>query len=354
MSTVKVDLSEGSYCIDISTGLLSDPSAWPDFLRYRQIVIITNTVVAKWYLQPLKSILPLSSTVLPIVIEDGEAQKSLTVLDNIVAKLLKNHIQRNALIVALGGGVIGDLAGFIAATYQRGIDFIQIPTTLLAMVDAAVGGKTAVNHALGKNMIGAFYQPKWVLIDPTVLQTLPQRQFTVAIAEILKYGLIADALFYQWIQTHLQQIKSRSNEDLSYVIQRCCEIKAAIVAQDETEQQGLRVILNYGHTFAHAIEQIVGYGKILHGEAVAIGMCLALELQVRRGELPETDLTALKTSLQQVGLPTELPLACDEKTMLAAMRRDKKNTSEQIKLVLLSHVGKAILVELPTSKIFAK
>ena len=313
MGTVRVDLSEEFYCIDISAGLLSDPSAWPDFVRYRQIIIITNTVVAKWYLQSLTSILSQNSTVLPIVIEDGEAQKSLAVLDNVVTKLIENHIRRHALIVALGGGVIGDLSGFIAATYQRGIDFIQIPTTLLAMVDAAVGGKTAVNHALGKNMIGAFYQPKWVLIDPTVLQTLPQRQFAAAIAEILKYGLVADAVFYQWIQTHLQQIKSHSNEHLSYVIQRCCEIKAAIVVQDETERQGLRSTLNYGHTFAHAIEHIVGYGKILHGEAVAIGMCLAMALQVRRGELTETDLTILKTGLQQVGLPTELPLACDEK-----------------------------------------
>jgi 3-dehydroquinate synthase len=256
--------------------------------------------------------------------------------------LLRERFNRGAHIIALGGGVVGDIAGFAAACYQRGIPFLQVPTTLLAQVDSSVGGKTAVNHPLGKNMIGAFYQPKCVIADVGSLDTLPDREFKSGLAEVIKYGLIRDLEFFQWLEANLDGLLSRDFEALSYAIERSCRNKAAVVSADERES-GERATLNLGHTFGHAIETGAGYGRLLHGEAVAIGMCLAAELSRRFGWLGIEDVQRIAGLLVRAGLPTELPSDLDPEYMLTLMAVDKKNLEGQLRLIALEKIGKATL-----------
>lgn len=324
----------------LSDQLFTDDTLWQSYCSHRQVVIVTNKTIAQYYLKPLQQLLSRITDVSTIIISDGERYKTLQTFDQIITELLKQNIHRNALMIALGGGVIGDIVGFVAATYQRGVDFIQVPTTLLAMVDASIGGKTAINHALGKNMIGAFYPPQAIMTDPSVLDTLPERQFNVGLAEVMKTALVADAAFFEWLLDHTQAIMDHASMCLRELIQRCADIKSNIVAQD-AQDHGIRQTLNYGHTFAHAIEQVQGYGRLLHGEAVSIGMCLALQLSMKRGMISQETYQAIKHWLLQFGLPTQLPSDFTVAHLLPLMQRDKKNQNQQIRIVLLTQIGKA-------------
>lgn len=275
-----------------------------------------------------------------VILPDGEQFKDLTHLDAIFTALLQRNYGRDSVLVALGGGVIGDMTGFAAACYQRGIDFIQIPTTLLSQVDSSVGGKTAVNHPLGKNMIGAFYQPQLVLIDTQCLHTLPAREFAAGMAEVIKYGIMWDGEFFQWLENNVQALKRLETEALVYAISRCCEIKADVVSQDETEQ-GVRALLNLGHTFGHAIEAEMGYGNWLHGEAVAAGTVLAAQTARSLGLIDESIVCRIVQLLQAFDLPVSAPESMDFDSFIQHMRRDKKVLGGQIRLVLPTGIGQA-------------
>ncbi|PJE78907.1 3-dehydroquinate synthase [invertebrate metagenome] len=339
MQTLQVDLGERSYPIFIGSGASRQKDLLQPYIEGKQVAVVTNETIAPLYLSQLEALLE-GYDLVTVQLPDGEKFKNLTVTNIVFDALLKAHHTRKTTLIALGGGVIGDITGFSAACYQRGVNFIQVPTTLLAQVDSSVGGKTGVNHALGKNMIGAFYQPKVVIIDTDSLTTLPDREFSAGLAEIIKYGLICDAKFYAWLQKNIDGLMNRDADLLAYAIHRSCEDKARVVAEDEKEA-GLRAILNFGHTFGHAIENCMGYGRWLHGEAVAAGMVMAFTLSERMGMVSKDQLTACCALLKKAGLPVLPPeeLAPDE--LMDKMRVDKKVIDGALRLVLLKDIGSA-------------
>ncbi len=337
---LRVKLGERGYPIHIGTGLLADPALYRPHVSGRGAALVTNETVAPLYASRVEAALrSAGATVMTIVLPDGEAHKSWQTLDRIFAALLEAQADRRTVIVAVGGGVVGDVAGFAAATYQRGVPHIQVPTTLLAQVDSSVGGKTAINHALGKNMVGAFHQPAAVIADIATLGTLPPREFAAGLAEVIKYGAIQDSAFLAWLEDHAEALVLREPEALAHAIRRSCEIKAEVVAADERES-GARALLNFGHTFGHAIESAAGYGRWLHGEAVAMGMALASRYSVRIGRLEAADAERLVRLMARVGLPTDAP-AYPIDTWLEYIGRDKKNEGGRITLVLLDALGRA-------------
>lgn len=337
---LQIELGDRSYPILIGKGLLKDAELLQKYIAARNLLIVTNDRVAPLYLAPLKQALS-SRRVAEVVLPDGEAYKSLDVLTRIFDACVATRLNRDAAIVALGGGVVGDMAGFAAACYQRGIDYVQVPTTLLAQVDSAVGGKTAVNHPGGKNLIGAFHQPRCVIADTDVLNTLPDRELRAGIAEVIKYGLIRDSAFFDWLELNNGKLTGRDPAALTYAIRRSCEIKAEIVGIDEREQ-GLRAILNLGHTFGHAIENAVGYGEWLHGEAVAAGMVLAADLSTRLGWFSESDRRRAVKLLSDSGLPVTAPTIGAARAF-ELMGMDKKVLAGQLRLVLLRGLGEAVV-----------
>ncbi len=341
MKELRVELGEKSYPIYIGSNLLGDPALLQKHIKSKQVFIVTNTTVAPLYLQRVIDSLS-ECQIETITLPDGEQYKGLEYLTKIFDQLLEKKYSRNACLLALGGGVIGDMGGFAAACYQRGIPFIQIPTTVLAQVDSSVGGKTGVNHPLGKNMIGAFYQPQCVIADIDVLDTLDDRQLVAGIAEIIKYGLIRDPALFAWLEQNMALLLARDKSALAYVIERSCINKAEIVAEDEFES-GIRAILNLGHTFGHAIETGMGYGVYLHGEAVAIGMCYAADLSHRMGWISAQDVDRIIALLKQANLPVCPPKEMQVAQFVDLMSVDKKNVDGQIRVVLLEAIGKAAL-----------
>ncbi|WP_419149378.1 3-dehydroquinate synthase [Pseudoalteromonas 'SMAR'] len=343
MLELKVDLNERSYPIFIGEALLSDAGRLKQYIGQSRPVIITNSTIAPLYLAQLQEQLS-SLAPLHFIIPDGEQYKSLQWFEKISAFLLEHNCGRDTCLIALGGGVVGDLTGFVAACYQRGVPFIQIPTTLLSQVDSSVGGKTAVNHPLGKNMIGAFYQPKAVFIDTQTLTTLPAREFAAGMAEVIKYALIYDADFLDTLSEQQPKLRDLDPECLQQVIYKCCAIKADIVAKDETEA-GLRALLNLGHTFGHAIEAQMGYGNWLHGEAVAAGMMLAAKLAQHRGNLTAQQVDKIAQVLKRYDLPTAAPAQMTSQQFLQHMRKDKKNKQGKIRFILPTQLGQCALVD---------
>ncbi len=339
MTTLNVDLGSRSYPIYIDSGLLTNNSLLSQHIRGKRVCIVSNNIVEPLYLATLKAKLT-DFQVDEIILPDGEAQKSLANFDVIMSHLLAKGHGRDSTLIALGGGVIGDITGFAAACYQRGIDFIQVPTTLLSQVDSSVGGKTAVNHPLGKNMIGAFYQPKAVLIDTDSLTTLPVREFNAGMAEVIKYGILGDGEFFTWLENNIEEIKSGNKSTLIKMIETCCQCKADIVAADETEA-GVRALLNLGHTFGHAIEADQGYGKWLHGEAVATGMVLASKLSVALNLLEASDLRRIETLITAFDLPLIAPENMGFEEFICHMRRDKKNLAGVLRLIVPTAIGQS-------------
>jgi len=340
--TRTVALGERAYPIHIGAGILADAGTLVADASVRHAIVVTNAVVASHWLAPLRtSLASRGIAVEVVVVPDGEAHKSLATLNDVLTRLIECHAERRSLVVALGGGVIGDLAGFAAAVYQRGMPYAQVPTTLLAQVDSSVGGKTAVNHPLGKNMIGAFWQPCAVLIDTDVLSTLPDREFRSGLAEVVKYGAIEDPAFFAWLEAHADSLLARDAAALAEAIDASCRIKAGVVARDERET-GERAHLNFGHTFAHAIETGTGYGEWLHGEAVAAGMVLAARLSVATDTLAAADATRIEALLARLALPVKPPAMAFERWM-TLMRRDKKVADAAIRFVLLPALGRAHL-----------
>ncbi len=341
MTTVSVELGDRSYPIYIGDNILTKYGLVANQLVGRQVMIVTNTTVAPLYLEKLIAQLH-GYDPIAVQLADGEQYKTLETVTTIFDALLKHRFSRNSTLIALGGGVVGDITGFAAACYQRGINFIQIPTTLLAQVDSSVGGKTGVNHPLGKNMIGAFYQPQCVVADTSMLTTLPDRELKAGIAEVIKYGFIYDAVFFEWLELNLDKILSHNQQALAYAIQRSCEIKAKIVACDEKET-GIRAILNFGHTFGHAIEAGCGYGTYLHGEAISIGMCLAAELSYRLDNISLNELIRGIQLLERCGLPISLPKLLSVENYLQLMAVDKKNIDGEIRVIVIESIGCAVL-----------
>ncbi|MBE0508061.1 MAG: 3-dehydroquinate synthase [Marinospirillum sp.] len=347
MQSLNLDLGERSYSIHIGTDLLTRADLLLPLLRGKQILIVSNTTVAPLYLEPLTQSLITARPELIIhtcILPDGEAYKDMAHLQEIWDNLLEAGFNRNATLIALGGGVIGDMTGFAAASYQRGVDFIQIPTTLLSQVDSSVGGKTGVNHPLGKNMLGAFWQPRVVLADTRTLQTLPPRELSAGMAEVIKYGLLGNLAFLAWLEQQMPGLIAGDQQLLSQAIDRSCQCKADIVAEDERES-GKRALLNLGHTFGHAIETEMGYGEWLHGEAVAVGMWLAADLSRRMGWLSDADVTRVASILQAAGLPTHPPKTMTTDSFLKHMAVDKKNLDGQLRLILLRQLGQAELFD---------
>ncbi len=342
MRTLNLALGDRSYPIHIGRGLLDDPSLLTATLRTSRAAIVTNDVVGPLYLERLAGGLADAGIKLTtVVLPDGEAHKDWQTLNRIYDALLRERCERSTTLIALGGGVVGDMGGFAAATFQRGMPFVQIPTTLLSQVDSSVGGKTAINHPLGKNMIGAFYQPKLVLADIATLDTLPDRELSAGLAEVVKYGVIRDRRFFEWLEANVERLLERDGDALAYAIERSCANKAEIVAADETEQ-GVRALLNLGHTFGHAIETGMGYGAWLHGEAVAVGMVMAAELSRRMGWLGEGEVTRIRTLLARARLPVCGPgLAVDR--YLDLMASDKKVEAGQLRLILVRAIGDAVI-----------
>lgn len=343
MERLTVNLGERSYPIVIAEGTLSQGSLLRDMIKGKKVLVVTNEVVAPLYLDTLLAALtPLQ--VESLVLPDGEQFKTLDTFNQVMGTLLAGNHGRDTTLIALGGGVIGDLTGFAAACYQRGVPFIQVPTTLLAQVDSSVGGKTAVNHPLGKNMIGAFYQPQMVLIDTLCLQTLPEREFAAGLAEVIKYGIIWDADFFSWLEQNLQSLQRLEADALSYAIRRCCEIKAEMVASDEREH-GVRALLNLGHTFGHAIEAEMGYGNWLHGEAVAAGTMQACHTAHLRGEMSAAEVTRVESLLIKAHLPVLGPAEMTLDHYLPHMLRDKKVLAGKLRLVLPVGIGRSQVVD---------
>ena len=337
-----VGLGARSYPIHIGPGLIDRAELVGGHVRDRRTFVVTNNVVAPLYADRVAAGLSAAGIRAErIVIPDGEAQKNWQTLDRVFERLLDLGADRRSVLIALGGGVVGDLAGFAAATYQRGIDYIQVPTTLLAQVDSSVGGKTAINHALGKNMVGAFHQPLAVIADTGTLATLPAREFAAGLAEIVKYGAACDLDFLAWLEGNMQRLHARDAAALSHAIRRSCEIKARVVMEDERES-GVRAILNFGHTFAHAIESAAGYGAWLHGEAVGVGMVLAARLSARLGRIPEADAERLARLVREARLPTRPPPIALER-WLEFMGRDKKNEGGRLTFILLDALGRAAI-----------
>ena len=346
MQQLTIPLAERSYPILIGENLLSDPTAWIGLPAASTAVIVTNDTVGPLYAAPLQAaISPHYRRVLLLQLPDGEAHKTMDTLQQVFDLLLSEGCDRKTVLFALGGGVIGDLTGFAAACFMRGVPFVQVPTTLLAQVDSSVGGKTAVNHPLGKNMIGAFYQPVRVICDLSTLQTLPERELSAGLAEVIKYGPIYDMDFFCWIETHIEQLRQRDLQALAHAVQRSCEIKADVVGQDEREA-GLRAILNFGHTFGHAIEAGLGFGVWLHGEAVGCGMLMAARLSQRMGRIDSAFVLRLQSLLQRAGLPTVGP-KLGAASYIEHMRLDKKSLAGQIQFVLIDEPGKVVVQAAP-------
>ena len=345
MRALTVALGDRAYPIHIGTGILGDPALYAAAVAGRRAAIVTNDVVAPLYADALEQALhgAGANAVQRIVLPDGEAHKDWRTLDRIFEALLQARADRRTVLVALGGGVVGDMAGFAAATYQRGIAHVQVPTTLLAQVDSSVGGKTAINHPLGKNMVGAFHQPAAVIADTATLASLPPREFAAGLAEVVKYGAIRDLGFLEWIEKNAAALRARDPAVLAHAIRRSCEIKAEVVAADERET-GARALLNFGHTFGHAIESAMGYGKWLHGEAVATGMALAARFSARQGRIDQPAVDRLSHLLESLDLPVKPP-AFPVDTWLEYMGRDKKNEDGRITLVLLDALGDARVVK---------
>lgn len=343
MRILTVELGNRSYPIYIGKSLLTNAEIVQRHLVADQVMIVTNETVGKLYLQQLKPLFKTQQCDV-VILPDGEQHKNLDTLNAVFDALLTYKHRRNTTLIALGGGVVCDMTGFAAACYQRGVAFLQIPTSLLAQVDASIGGKTAVNHPLGKNMIGAFHQPRAVIIDTGLLATLPERELYAGLAEVIKTALIQDAEFFTWLEKNMTRLVHRDDEALAMAIERSCAIKAKIVAEDEYEISGKRALLNLGHTFGHAIEQVMGYGSWLHGEAVATGMVLAAKLSQDMGWLAEQDVERVKNILLAAHLPIRLPESIQYDKMLAAMAVDKKLQSSQLKFVLLKALGDAQLV----------
>ena len=345
--TLNVALAERAYPIHIGYGVLSQPELiWPH-IKQKKVVVVTNTTVAPLYLELLRSTLEKAGlSVLPVILPDGEKYKTWQTLNLIFDALLTAHCERGTTLIALGGGVIGDMGGFAASCYQRGMPFIQVPTTLLSLVDSSVGGKTAINHPLGKNMIGAFYQPKLVLADIATLDTLPERELKAGLAEVIKYGLIRDLEFFVWLEANIEKLLALDQEALAYAVHRSCANKAEVVAADERES-GERALLNLGHTFGHAIEAGLGYGEWLHGEAVAAGTLIAAELSCQLGWLSAGAVLRIERLFVRAGLPVfGAPLGAAR--YLELMRHDKKVEDGKMRLVLLQEIGKAVMSDIAT------
>lgn len=356
MRTLNVALSDRAYDIHIGSGLLNRPRLIADLLPTPRATIVSNTVVAPLYiarvLEPLRAA---GVRVAEIILPDGEQNKNWETLNTIYDGLLADRCDRTTTIIALGGGVVGDVAGFAAATYQRGVPFIQVPTTLLAQVDSSVGGKTGINHPRGKNMVGAFWQPKLVVADTDTLLTLPDRELSAGLAEVIKYGFIRDLPFLEWIEANIDRLMARDSDALAYAIERSCANKAEVVAGDEREtaKDNGRALLNLGHTFGHAIETGVGYGEWLHGEAVAAGMHMAAELSRRLGWLAGADVTRVRELLARARLPIVGPSLGGDR-YLDLMGHDKKVVAGRLRLVLLKRLGEAITwADAPTAEICA-
>lgn len=343
MKTLHVSLGTRSYPIYIGNDLLESPELLATHIKRKQVLVVTNDTVAPLYLDKVLGSLQDYHTD-SIILPDGEEYKTLETTNLIFTRLLEKHFNRDVTLIALGGGVIGDITGFAAASYQRGVPFIQIPTTLLAQVDSSVGGKTGVNHALGKNMIGAFHQPNCVIADTATLDTLDDRQLSAGLAEIIKYGLIREPDFFAWLRSNMGKLVARDKAALIESIERSCLCKAEIVAADETEQ-GIRAILNLGHTFGHAIETAAGYGNWLHGEAVATGMLMAADLSCRIGWLSKSDVTMIREVLQSAHLPVTAPADITNQHYLNLMAVDKKVIDGRIRLVLLKAIGQAVITD---------
>ena len=339
---VPIELGDRGYDIVIGTGLLSRPETWSGLPRARAALIVTNPTVCAHYAAALRAGLASHfERVLTIELPDGESHKGWPTLNLVFERLLGEQCDRQTVLFALGGGVVGDITGFAAACYMRGVPFVQVPTTLLAQVDSSVGGKTGINHALGKNMIGAFYQPRRVVCDLKTLNTLPDRELSAGLAEVIKYGPIADSAFLDWIESNLDALMRRDPAALAHAVQRSCEVKARVVAADEREN-GLRAILNFGHTFGHAIEAGMGYGNWLHGEAVGCGMVMASELSVQLGLMPAAFADRMRMLCQRAHLPVRAPdLGADR--YLALMRVDKKSEAGALRFVVIESLGRATL-----------
>ena len=341
MQTLKVDLGDRSYPIHIGSGLLKRPELIQNHIHGTTTAIVSNETIAPLYLDALHQVVaPYKNT--DVILPDGEKYKTLEVEQQIFTEMLSTRCDRKSTLLALGGGVVGDITGFAAACYQRGINFIQVPTTLLAMVDSSVGGKTGVNHPLGKNMIGAFHQPQCVLVDIDTLDTLDDQQLSAGLAEVIKYGFIGDPEFLDWLDKNMQKLLQRDKKALSYAIYRSCQHKAEIVAADEREA-GQRALLNLGHTFGHAIETGMGYGEWLHGEAIAVGMVMAAELSQKMGWIKESDVVRVKKLILKANLPIEPPKEISAEQFAQLMSIDKKVQDGVLSLVLMKSYGESIV-----------
>ena len=348
LHTLQVDLAaataDRSYPIQIGRGLIADASTWQPLVEGRGVILVTDDRVGPLYGETVRAALRVASQLTEVVLPAGESHKDMTSIQKILDAALAEKHERGSLFVALGGGVVGDMTGFAAACFLRGADFVQVPTTLLAQVDSSVGGKTGVNHAMGKNLIGAFHQPQQVVVDLDTLATLPAREYAAGLAEVIKYGLIRDAEFFAWLIDNLEALKRREAAALAFAIGRSCAIKAVVVAADEREG-GVRAHLNFGHTFGHAIERIQGYGDWLHGEAVAAGMVLASRLSVLRGTLDSEVVDQLTAFNQAVGLPVAPPASVTTQAMLEAMGSDKKVSGGKVRYIMLTQLGEAVVAE---------
>ena len=341
MESLRVDLGSRSYPLHIGVGLIEQPGLYAPYAS-GSAAIVSNPVVAPLYLARVRKALESAGArVTEISVPDGERAKGWSTLDAVIDSLLAARLGRDALVIALGGGVVGDLAGFAAAVYQRGIAFIQVPTTLLAQVDSSVGGKTAINHARGKNMVGAFHQPSAVIADVSTLDSLPPRELRAGLAEVIKHGVALDAAFFEWLEHNVEKIVARDRDALVYAVRRSCELKAAVVAEDERET-GKRALLNLGHTFGHAIEAATGFGPWLHGEAVATGMALAADLSVRTGRLERAQAQRIRQLIERAGLPVAPPKLSPE-AWREHMAVDKKAAGGRVRFVLLEAIGRAAL-----------
>lgn len=334
MNKIHLDLDDKSYDIHIGAGLMSNPGLLTSYIRSQQVFVVSNAAVAEHYLDKLTA--PLSAFQVDVhLMPDGEQYKTLSTLEDIIGALLEKRHNRSTTIVALGGGVVGDTAGFAAASYQRGVRFIQVPTTLLSQVDSSVGGKTAVNHVSGKNMIGAFYQPRTVLIDTDTLSSLPARELSAGLAEVIKHGVLADAGYFEFVESRMAALRALDGESLEMAISGSCQIKASLVSADEREA-GQRALLNLGHTFGHAIETHQGYGEWLHGEAVGAGIVMAADLSTRLGRCSGDEALRIKRLVKAAGLPVGPPEGMSADDFLALMARDKKATDSGIRFILLA------------------
>ncbi len=340
MKTLQVSLGDRSYPIHIGSGLISKPELFKPYIANKSVFIVSNTTVAPLYSKKLiNTISEDAKSVHEVILPDGESYKDWATLQKIFDAMLANGADRKSVIIALGGGVIGDMAGFAAASFMRGIRFIQVPTTLLAQVDSSVGGKTGINHPLGKNMIGAFHQPVAVIADLDTLKTLPPRELSAGLAEVIKHGAIADSSFFHWIEAHTRELTACDLDAMAHAVERSCEIKSAVVAADEKES-GIRAILNYGHTFGHAIESGMGYGQWLHGEAVGCGMVMAADLSARLGHIQTHEVERIKKLVAAMALPTCAPPLGNQR-FFELMRIDKKSEGGEIRYITLEKIGQA-------------